>query len=770
MSDRVGLSIAHDNISRAFENRLDESADRLPRILIVGVGVHHQVGAEAQRGVQTGHVGGRQTTVSREADDMMHPHFGRDDGSPVGAAVVDDQHLDAVDAVERSREVRERLPEVVALVEAGDLYDELHGGRRGVLYHSQVAPSCSCRTQAGPAAIEDDGPGGSRKHGALMWGRSCGDTACEARMLAAVLVAHAGHWAACGSIGSCMARQATSPPKGVRHLRMGMILPVALAVVIVFLVHLEAWRFLCDDAYISFRYARNLAEFGELVFNVQPLERVEGYTNFLFVLILAGGQLVGVAPDVLAPWLNLAGGLAILILATRCMRAFRTSFGAERTDGSYLVQDLIPASFLALQPEFVVWSSGGLETSVGVALGLAAIAAWLSGSMKSAAAWAALAGLCRPDTLLWIAAFGLAWLLFAGLQQRFVDRRAPQGFADVPRLNAALRSFPRGRLWVASAVFVVPLITHLVWRRFYYGAWVPNTWTVKQSGMLLQATWGIAYLELWARNLHVMWLLPASLLLRGRHVLLVFPLMANLVYGWSMGGDFMAYSRFYLPATVFWALLIGWLVSDAGALLARAIRPSWMGRLQPVALVWLTMLVGLASQVSVRIAQDHVQNHIEGRWEGVQAMDRFARVRIAAGEVMAATLDPDTWVSVGAAGAMPYASRLPAYDSYGLVDPGVAKGATPAVGTRARPGHQLHGSLAYMQSRNPDLMCHVGTDWTHKPGAVDARRRGLRRWTWRCFETGDIMDPRAEAGVMQSRFYCCLTPPVSLRRAQGGGG
>ena len=45
-----------------------------------------------------------------------------------------------------------------------------------------------------------------------------------------------------------------------------------------------AW-FLCDDAFISFRYARNLLEGHGLVFN--PGEYVEGYSNFLWVLELA---------------------------------------------------------------------------------------------------------------------------------------------------------------------------------------------------------------------------------------------------------------------------------------------------------------------------------------------------------------------------------------------------------------------------------------------------------------------------------------------------
>src|SRR5262245_14911733 len=39
-----------------------------------------------------------------------------------------------------------------------------------------------------------------------------------------------------------------------------------------------------DDAFISFRYARNLANGNGLVFN--PGERVEGYTNFLWTVVL----------------------------------------------------------------------------------------------------------------------------------------------------------------------------------------------------------------------------------------------------------------------------------------------------------------------------------------------------------------------------------------------------------------------------------------------------------------------------------------------------
>jgi len=55
----------------------------------------------------------------------------------------------------------------------------------------------------------------------------------------------------------------------------------------------SAWsmRWICDDAFIAFRYARNWAEGNGLVFNLG--ERVEGYTNFLWTALLAGFHRIG---------------------------------------------------------------------------------------------------------------------------------------------------------------------------------------------------------------------------------------------------------------------------------------------------------------------------------------------------------------------------------------------------------------------------------------------------------------------------------------------
>ena len=75
---------------------------------------------------------------------------------------------------------------------------------------------------------------------------------------------------------------------------------------------MRAWEFLCDDAFISFRYAANLAEHRSLSFNptLADAPPVEGYTNFLWVVVLAAlDNLVKGASGQAVQCANLALGL-----------------------------------------------------------------------------------------------------------------------------------------------------------------------------------------------------------------------------------------------------------------------------------------------------------------------------------------------------------------------------------------------------------------------------------------------------------------------------
>src|SRR5687767_9047436 len=57
----------------------------------------------------------------------------------------------------------------------------------------------------------------------------------------------------------------------------------------------SAWAFTTGDAFITLRYSRHLAEGHGIVWNVGEAP-VEGYSNFLFVLIGAAALATGVDP------------------------------------------------------------------------------------------------------------------------------------------------------------------------------------------------------------------------------------------------------------------------------------------------------------------------------------------------------------------------------------------------------------------------------------------------------------------------------------------
>ena len=97
-------------------------------VLVVGVGVDDDVGAELQAGVEAGLEAGGQALVVGQPDDVVDAVLAGDLDGAVGRAVVDDEPLDGVEAVDLAREVGQRRRERLLLVEAGDLDDELHLG------------------------------------------------------------------------------------------------------------------------------------------------------------------------------------------------------------------------------------------------------------------------------------------------------------------------------------------------------------------------------------------------------------------------------------------------------------------------------------------------------------------------------------------------------------------------------------------------------------------------------------------------------------------
>ena len=237
---------------------------------------------------------------------------------------------------------------------------------------------------------------------------------------------------------------------------------------------------LTDDAFISFRYARNLLDGHGLVFN--PGERVEGYTNFLWTLELAGiWGLFGVRPEHSAPWLSVlftAGTLAAVLY-----QIARMPFLRRRGLVAWMSMGLLCGS-----ATFAVWTSaGGLETRQFTFFIVAAVVQ-LSvhrGSrlgLLSASFILGLASLTRPEGLL-IAGCCIGWFVLQSMADAFKPdirgaggRRSVRGDTVVVRMLKCVD-------WRAVACLALPfalmVCAHFLFRWLYYGEFLPNTYHAK---------------------------------------------------------------------------------------------------------------------------------------------------------------------------------------------------------------------------------------------------------------------------------------------------
>jgi len=119
--DQVHLPVGDDDVGPAGQDRLHQVGDALLRVLVVAVGVDHDVGAELERALHPVVEGAPEPAVAGVPHEVRDAVLlGHLDGA-VRGAVVDDQHQDLVDAGDRRGDAGQDCGERLLLVEAGDL-------------------------------------------------------------------------------------------------------------------------------------------------------------------------------------------------------------------------------------------------------------------------------------------------------------------------------------------------------------------------------------------------------------------------------------------------------------------------------------------------------------------------------------------------------------------------------------------------------------------------------------------------------------------------
>ncbi len=449
---------------------------------------------------------------------------------------------------------------------------------------------------------------------------------------------------------------------------------------------------LMDDAFISFRYAQNLANGQGLVFN--PGERVEGYTNFLWTVLMAGSVKAGLgfgAASILLSAASAAGTLILIYLMGRRL------FASRPGETILVAASMLAFAALGSQARYVV---SGMETlfftflvSLGLYLFLFSRKPFLSGFSF------ALSALARPEGVMY---FGIAWgfavLMGSGVLKRILAETAGE--------NSGVATWRLSDFLSFSAGFVVLFGVYFSWRYAYFGYLLPNTYYAKASGFQwerIQRGWGIlrSTIDQWALLPFLALALFSFFSLRKKSawslfLLIVLATFASFVY---VGGDFTIWfgPRFLMPCLpALLALSMEGLAVIASALPLPAAARLW-GQLAISALLIAVAYWFSWPAHSVNLSAFAVQ------------MQGWAEL----GQWLAANTPPGATIATDAAGLIPFFSQRYSIDMFGLTDEHIAHLDIPEQG----PGIVAHEKYdpEYVLSRRPDCIVSTWVDLQGQP-------------------------------------------------------
>lgn len=211
-------------------------------------------------------------------------------------------------------------------------------------------------------------------------------------------------------------------------------------------------RFIYDDSFISYRYSHNLARGFGITWNVGE-RPVEGYTNFLLVVVLAPFIALGADPLWITRLLSVGAALGLAVLCAKMARPLC------RDKESAVLAGL---AFLPIGNTFLL-TTVGLETVIYtffLFLSFFYAREFLRGKENAIARFGLaqfLAFLLRPEAPL------LSLLLLAFL---------------VWRRRELLRRMLRALAWS----LILPIFFYLLWKQIHFGTIVPNPFYIKVGG------------------------------------------------------------------------------------------------------------------------------------------------------------------------------------------------------------------------------------------------------------------------------------------------
>ncbi len=448
-------------------------------------------------------------------------------------------------------------------------------------------------------------------------------------------------------------------------------LELAIGAVAIHSAYLYPWTL--DDAYISYRYAENFVAGHGLVYN--PGEKVEGYTTFLWVMLLAGGHALGVPLDLFSKVLGGAFSVLTLMLIAYAYRI------APRLDPMACALATIITGTCA---SYTKWTLGGMEVPLTAFFGTLAVLFHLRAREGSApirwtvasGASAALAAMSRPESAL------IFVVCFLDHFYSFAKRRD-------------------GQVFLYGAVFSLIFAPYLLWRWSYYGYWVPNTFYCKVGSTTEQVIRGWGYTRLFI-GACLSAVAPAFVALLGvaglsrrygaLHVCVGIAVL-HTAFVIIVGGDVMPAFRFYATVLPFFAL--------AGAHAVVGMLPGrWSFAFAAAVVMAFNLGQALTERQFTRLDGVGARGKVVGLW-------------------LREHVRPDAVLATNTAGSIPYFSKLKTIDMLGLNDATIAHRVMPNMG-KGQAGHEK-GDGKYVLSRLPDIVQFGSSRGSDKPSFVGDR-------------------------------------------------
>jgi hypothetical protein len=473
---------------------------------------------------------------------------------------------------------------------------------------------------------------------------------------------------------------------------------------------------------ISMRYARNLAHGYGLVWNPAG-ERVEGYTNPLWVIFMSIFHLFPIPASKMSLFIQISG--AIFLIAN----LFFVKKIAERLSGSSIVA-ILAVILTAFYSPLNNWGLQGMEVSI---LTL----------MTSASLWIALENLHLNRFTPWLyLLLGVSTLIRTDMAVPYIVILVVLAIAD--------RQHRRQNLIWGAGTLAAFLAGQTLFRLAYYGYPLPNTYYLKLGGyplfkrvahglyVLLQFIWDFNW---------VLFLLPLSILLFRRDYsiyLLFLVFLGQIAYSVYVGGDAWenrgGSNRYFSIVMPVFFILFTYAADLIRRILAERIK-HLSGFVQPAANLGLALFV-LAGMVNFNF---FLNTKSLERWilvrqpifiEGNKEYVRIARD-------INKTTSPNASIAVVAAGAIPYFTDRYSLDLLGKNDVVIAHekvrggGALTSV-KNFRPGHVKWDYDYSIGKLKPDVVVQL---W----GNTDEAKPYIDKY-YKIGSTGDGLDFSYRAG------------------------